>query len=111
MENEINPLGLNEQDETEVSKKINTSVEQFNESKTLRTLGFIILALGIILSVIIFFSTLFITTGDRYYTEKVVNPLCFIYLFTGIFISLCIWSLFNVLSNISNNLTLIAKYK
>lgn len=79
--------------------KVNNSAEE-----TLTTVAFTILVLGIITTVICFFSICFVETlkpGYEYVTEKKFNPAGFATTVMIFFTSLISWSIMKVLANIS----------
>lgn len=81
--------------------------KQLKESKILRTIGFVIILLALLSSVLIVILAGFIDGRDG----LVFNPICIFYVAVIMLPSLAITALFDVISNISNNITRIAYNK
>ena len=72
--------------------KAESNKEECKSAKNLRNVGILVLIIGIILSIILFFST--------YIDDKVFNPMCLIYTFATMLPSLVIWAFAEAVADI-----------
>lgn len=81
-------------------------IMEIKECQTLRVIGKVILICGILAGVILFLATMKVDSGKYEYSKDMVfNPMCIAYLITCVLPATVIWALFNVVSNISKNIT------
>lgn len=102
---------INQEEQFGGEKQLSDSEKKLKESKRLRNFGVVILAIGIISSIVMLFSTAMTEKKGWSGNYDEFNPMCIIYAISAFLPSYFIWALLCVVSNISDSLTKIASKK
>lgn len=99
MEKSINDtLGLENQQQNE------ETTQSIQSAKKLRIIGTIVLVIGVLMGIILLFSTMMINSGKYTYSDDMVfNPMCIVYAAASVVPSLVIWAFAGAVADIVDN--------
>lgn len=100
MENQVNKILEIKETEPAEEKITRTS----DSANNLRIVGNIVLAIGVVAGLFVFFATMMVDSGKYTYSEDLVfNPTSLIYLLTAVIPSVTIWAFSKAVADIVDN--------